>query len=282
MKITRLWMVGVLVSMNVWAAVPSPSAVEAVGTTQASSGESTRSLLDDFYMNYFMTFHGAPVANLGSSFTVDRNGVVSKKSAIYLDSELTTAYLIDKNTGIGPSIPFWLVPVMGQGFTLGDVGLKGFERNTINTHGFNLYTNLYLQAPTNTFSQARGMMFAVKTTPALRFSIPRSRFTVGAWTELKEYAGVTSGKTFKAYAEPYVSYQIMPKLSANVGFEYETDHNVEMPWGAFAPYQSDFQPGIIWNITPKILFNPYLQIFTTNNASYDTTAVGAVISATLL
>lgn len=258
----------------------TPSAGSSTMSTNDASGPS---LLDRLYVNYFGIFHGEPLNNLGSTYTVDRNGVQSKYSAINLDSEITTAYMFTSDFGVGPDIPFLLVPVMGQGVILGDVGVKAFDRKTISYRGFDLYTNLILQAPTSKASEARNETMGVKMTPYVRYSFPKSRFTVGAWTEEKAYLGVTTDKTFKLYGAPYVNYRLTSNFSLNLEYEMEAHHNVgDVGMMNFTMYQTDLEPGVVWMITPKIMFNPYLQIFTTNQISSDNMALGAVISATVL
>jgi hypothetical protein len=90
---------------------------------------------DDFYLNYFATYHGAPLDNPTSSHTVNVNGALSPTSAINFDSEVTTAYMITKDIGIGPDIPFQIYPTLGHGLSLGDVGLKTFDKNYVNANG---------------------------------------------------------------------------------------------------------------------------------------------------
>jgi len=240
------------------------------------------SILDQIYVNDFTILHGPNIANVTSSYQADHNGKPSTTAGVNFDNEITTAYLFNQNLGIGPDIPFLWVPVMGQGFILGDLGIKGFERNVISSNGFSLYVGAYLQAPTSVASQARNMTFGAKITPALRYVVPHSRFTLSLWTEEKEYAGVTSGKTFRLYASPAIAYQLSPKFSLNLGYEQDMQHFVGDPGMSFSTYQSDFMPGVIWNVSKQVMLNPYLQAFTTTGWSANTLAVGAMVSATVL
>jgi hypothetical protein len=276
MKMYALLGILALVSATAWA----DSTVSGVTSTTDSSD--SPSLLDHFYANYFAVIHGPSVNDMSSVHTVDRNGNPSAFPGVNLDSEITLSYLITHDIGVGPDIPFLLVPVLGEGIVMGDLGVKAFDRATVSSNGLWVYTNLYLQAPTSKLSQANGVQFGVKTTPAIRYTIPGSRFALGSWNELKWYAGATADRTFKVYTLPYVNYQLTRTLSANVGFEMEWHHNVGAPSGSLTPYQFDAQPGVVWNITPKVMFNPYLQFFTTQQVGWSTAAIGGVISATAL
>ena len=251
-----------------------------VGTSSSTTSNILSNLHDNLYLNYFGIFHGAPLTNLDSTKTVDHNGLPSKNSAINMDSEITAAYMITPSFGIGPDVPFLMVPVLGQGLILGDLGIKAIDKKTVSKNGLVISTNLYVQAPTSASSSARHMDVGIKTTPSIRYTMPGSRLTFGAWNEAKEYVGVTSDKTFKLYTQPYANYQLAKNFSLNVGYEMEWHHNVGDAAARFTTYQTDLQPGFVWNITPKMILNPYVQIFTANRMSTDTSAVGAVLSAT--
>ncbi len=267
-----------------WAETESTVNGPAHGQSTGGLPESAQELLNHLYVNYFGIYHGPTVSDLGSPYTVDRTGNQSKSKygAMNFDSELTTAYMVSSDIGIGASVPFFFVPVMGQGLILGDVGLKVFDRKTIATSDFSLYTNLILQAPTSDASQARNMSMGLKTTPYFRYHFSGSRFSVGSWSEAKAYLGVTRDKTFKLYGAPYVSYQLTSTLALNLEYEMEAHHDVGKPTFDFTSYQTDLQPGIVWRPTPRLVVNPYVQLFTGNKVTSETTAVGAVINATLL
>jgi hypothetical protein len=275
----RFW-IAVVLGVSVFT-VATLAQADAGAQSTASTAEA-KSLLDNVYASYFGVYHGAPLSDLGNARTVDSQGKLSKSQSIYFDSELTTAYMVTPDIGVGPVVPFFITPVRGEGLTLGDVGVKAFNKRTYSANGLSVYTNLILQAPTSSYSSQRGMTLGVKTTPNLRYNVPASRFTFGAWTEAKSYLGVTSGKAFKLYAAPYANYRLTSNLSLNLEYEMEADHMVGKPSFDFTSYQTDLEPGVVWNITQHISVNPYLMLFTGNTINSDTMAFGAVINARLL
>jgi hypothetical protein len=252
--------------------------VTGVSTTESVKEESFYSA--HIFLNLLSTYHGSPLSNLVSSSTLDHLGRTDHGS-IYFDNEITTAYLLNSDIGIGPDIPFLIVPVKGTGFIVGDLGIKLFDRQTVKVDRLNISTNLLVQAPTSQSSQAHNMSFALKTTPSIRYSFRNSRFAVGAWTEAKAYFGVSSDKDFKLYAAPYLNYQLSSKFSLNFEYEVEAHHDVGHTALDFAIYQSDFEPGFVYMISSKVLINPFIQIFTGSRVTLDNTAVGAIVSASL-
>ena len=266
------------------AIVATSSAYAADGSSEATQPN----FMDKVYLNYFAIFHGPGITNVDEAYTPDpKTGKTIRKDSVLntmnFDGEVTAAYLITPTIGVGPVVPFQLYPVMGEGIVMGDAGVKAFDKAFIHTSDFNMYANLILQLPTSTYSSspARGMTLGVKMTPNVRYNIPASRFSIGAWTEEKAYLGVASGKTLKLWAEPYVNYQVAPKFSLNLGFEMEADHNYGKPNMDLTMLQNDLLPGFIYMVTPRVMVNPYLQIFTKDQISMEHTAIGAVVSASI-
>lgn len=275
-----------IATLSVLTASVTPAiASEASGINTANEGSSAYAdIMRNLYLNYFATAHGTPLGNLDSPYTLDHSGNNTKSSfnTINFDSDVTAAYMLNKDIGLGVSVPFLLVPVQGQGLVLGNVAIKTFDKHFVSYNGLTISENLYIQAPSGKADKNRGMDVGLKSTPGIRYQIPNSRFAIGSWNEMKLYQGVFTGKTFKLYTLPYVNYTLTPTLSLNLGYEFETDHMKNDSFMNFTTYETDVQPGVVWFITPKVMVNPYLQIFTGRKITSDTTALGAVISANVL
>ena len=247
------------------------------GTNTANSSKSD--FLDHMHANFFGTLHGPALNHLDAAETVDQNGKLAK-SPMYLDSEAGATYMFDNNYGVGAVLPFYLYG-RGEKAQIGDAGIKFVSKKTVSDSNFNLYTNFILQFSTSDYSKNRGQEIAFKTTPNVRYTLQGTRYTVGAWTEAKSYYGAKSGKVFKLYAAPYINYQLNPSLSLNLEYEMEADHFAKTSASDFQMYQNDLLPGVVWMITPTVMFNPYLQIFTANKLSSDRMALGALFSASI-
>ena len=267
------------------AATGSVSAPTGVGvsSTKEETIDTSPGVLDHVHVDYFGTYHGAAISNFWSPYAANNHGVTKPGpfGMLDFDSELNFDWMFTKSLGAGVVIPFQLYPVLGRGFDLGDVGVKLLERNTVDSDGLRIGTNLIVQLPTSDYDKGRGMDIGFKTTPSIRYSVPHSDFTIGSWTEAKWYLGSQAGKVVKLYANSYVAYSILPQLAVQMAYEIEGDHN-HGAQGALQMYESDLQPGLVWSITKHIIVNPYLQFFVADQVDPDHIAFGATISATIL
>lgn len=262
----------------------STQAYAADGSNQSSQS----SFLDNIYVGYFGIFHGPRINDLGSPYTLNHDGSTPKKTFsdgsndMNFDSELTTAYMLDNDWGVGLTTQFYAYPVQGYGVTMGDFGLKTFNKHLVHTNNLRVYANLNIQLPTNDYDNQRGMDVKFKSTPYARYDFSNSRFSVGTWSEMAYYAGVKTGNQYKLYAQPYVLYQTTPNLAVDLAFEVETDHVATARKGSyFQTSETDFMPGFIYTFSKKLIVNPFVQVFTGPNIALNRTGLGANISATL-
>jgi hypothetical protein len=237
---------------------------------------------DRLYIGWGSTFHGPELNHLDSPVQIDHNGNFSNKnSPLWFDNDVIAGYKVTNDLVIGAAVPFYLAGE-GQAFILNDWGVRLKALKLYSNGGFLINGSVYLQAPTSTYSNSMGMWMGLKFTPNLIYSIPSSRFTVGVFTEEKEYFHQRD-KSFKIWTAPFVDYQLVPKLSAQVLYEWEVHHNPPTNQGFFQfdGYQSDLQPGVVWNISPNVMVNPYVQIYT-SKVSLEHEALGVYIAATVL
>jgi hypothetical protein len=236
--------------------------------------------LDRFYLSYYGNLQGSRLQDLGSPYEANPTTGQPTKSAMTFASTATGAYMVTPDIGVGTYLEMNITPVLGQGYSWTDVGVTAFDKKIISRNGFTMYANAIAEIPVDTYDINRGMVAGLETTPYFRYEFPHSRFSAGAWTEVKNYTGVTSGKMFKTYWNPYVAYQINSHFSANLGYELEYDYFKNAQ--GMQVYETDLQPGILWFISSKFMLNPYIQLYTNNKITSDTAAFGLSVVARVL
>jgi hypothetical protein len=122
----------------------------------------------------------------------------------------------------------------------------------------------------------------LKTTPEAHYTLAHSNFEVGAYTEFKDYIGVTKDKTFKMWYLPYAAYKMGDKFALNIGYEMEYHHIVGQKGLGFDTYMTDIQPGFVVVVAKGVVVNPYVAFYTMKSVDFDHAAVGAFLSASIL
>lgn len=263
---------------------PTSPAASATGIpTGSSTASGVSSPFEHLHFTLFSNYKGPNVGDIGSAETVNANGVKNARQRQYFDTDVMAAYKLGSSTGVGIVMPFWLITTKGQEFSLGDMGIKLYDKKAYSTKDLTIGANLILQAPTSAFSKTQGMTMGVKTTPSIRYNVPKSRFTLGAWTEAKAYVGVdaANGKLFKLWGAPFVSYQLAPKLSGILQYEYEASHFVNTAPLDFRTVQHDILTGVSYMFSPQLMVEPYVVFYTTQKLSMSNAALGAIISASI-
>ena len=254
---------------------------------QGTSEETSSNWTDHLYVSYFGIFHGPRINQMDKPYTLNHDGSTPKAALsdgtgdMNFDSELTTAWLVDNDWGIGLTTQFYAYPVQGYGVTMGDIGLKTFNRHLVKTNNLRVYANLNIQAPEG-FDATRHVDVKFKSTPYARYDFSGSRFSIGTWSELAYYCGAQFSNQYKIYFQPYVLYQTAPKFAWTFAFEVETDHTATPRAGSyFQTSETDFMPGFTYTFSRHLIVNPFVQVFTGPNIALNRTGIGANISATL-
>ncbi|MBC7386581.1 MAG: hypothetical protein H7301_10545 [Cryobacterium sp.] len=270
-----------------WGATPpSVPSIEAVSTLKTPpKGESSFSLetaLKSISVNVFTNYHGAPVGDMGSSYTPGKAGVTKTSQGTFFDTTLSLGYKLSKDVSIGPDLAFFYTPVLGQGFDMQYTGIAVVDHHLIRTPQLNISGNMVFQVANSDYLKNAGVKYGVKTTPSVFYRFRGTSVALGAFTEAKAYFGETKGKSFKLYAAPTLQYDFSDHFGASLTYEMEAHHHIGQPTLSFDNYQTDLQPGVRWRISKTVLFNPYLMLYTGDKISARNTAVGAILVASIL
>lgn len=259
----------------------SSSKISLPAESKAKSGDILPESRKRFSAEFLSTFHGPTLEKFGPD-SVNGDGKVDPSALTGFDNELWGSYLANDKLGFGPHVPFVYSPNRPDSFSIGDVGLKMWNTAEVPVENLTVHQDVYFQTPTSNDAHRDGMVAALRTTPFLIYDIAPTRWRIGTWSDIKFRFGVNSGQMAKVWIGPYVTYKITDRVWANLLYETEADHFVGDPGLKMTNVGGDFQPGIIWRITPSTRLNPYLQIFPTQPVATAVTAVGAQLYSEFL
>ena len=244
----------------------------------ATSGATNRSLYekvsDKMILNYWGMYRGAALSNPGNGLTPLPDGGPDSSTPQGIENIITTAYKFDANTSLGVLTHFYYYPGLkpedtSATFQFYDPIIQFEKKNIINSNGFRLTGRLWLDLPLSPYDRLRQDkdLFAVSTIGILSYDVPKTALTVGLFGYLRAYIGradmTDTARTYKVYIAPNASYQISKTVSATLWVDLiqgTRSANSGFITG-FSNYAVDIQPGINWDITKNISFNPFLNIY---------------------
>jgi hypothetical protein len=266
-------------------AATTATAVPAPGVSSASEGSLTTNIWKNMFADFASSYHGPTVKEFGP-YSQNAIGEVDPKALAGFENNLNVAYMLStaRGIGMGPDIWFYYQPnkTGKDQFTLNDVGLKTFYKNTMVTDHFRLYTNAIVQAPTSEYSREHNVAFSLRTTPFVIYDIGQTRWRVGSWSDFRYLVGASSGLSFKAYVQPYVAYKLNDSVMLTAAYETEADRDVGTPALKFHDVLRDFQPGVAWQVNKKLKLTANLLYFMDQKISTQSTGIAAGLYSQLL
>jgi hypothetical protein len=250
---------------------------------QGASETRQQAVLPDwFFSDLFSNYHGSSLRQLDSSRAMTVDGHAGPTGSSNFDSEAGVGYKLSDTLRLGAIVPFQLYPTTPTNeFSLGDVGVKLSQLDTVNWNNLHVATAVAIQAATNNYSRNRGMKFSARIDPNVKYFVPDSDFTLGAWDEIKTYPGSFSGHTFKIWTLPYVAYRLNKTFSVSLGYELDMRHFAKTS-NYLSNYEHDLQPTVTWKVSRTVYVSPYLEMFDLGRINTNTVGFGTVITAATL
>jgi hypothetical protein len=229
-------------------------------------------------VNYFGIFYGPSVSG-PSSFQPGSDGKPDPDRPLLYKNFLGVSYRVNDEIAITPTAYWQWVPVRGGQYAIQDPYLKLSHNSLISYGGFNLYGDLRYHVPVSDYSRVADSMGGLQTVQVATYVPDGSRFMFAFFGSARAnfYGKKGFGNDVELYAGPNVSYQITPTLAGVLLYEYNLNHAYGDPNGSLKDDGYDIQPGLNWDITPRLLLNPYVNIYP-GSASFKSTSLGFLVS----
>jgi hypothetical protein len=245
---------------------------------EAASEQTEGNQAGTFMANYFGIFYGPSVSD-PSSFQPASDGTPDPSRPLLYKNFLGLGYRITNDIAITPTAYWQWVPVRGGQYAIQDPYVKISHNSLISSGGFNLYGDLRYHVPISDYSRAANSMGGLQTVQVATYIPQGSRYTYGFFgsARVNFYGSQGYGNDVELYAGPNVSYQMTPTLAGMLLFEYNLNHAYGDQNGALKDDGYDVQPGLNWDVSSTILFNPYVNIYPAD-ANLKSTSLGFLIS----
>jgi hypothetical protein len=269
-------------------ATPAPAAA---GATSAEVKTVEPTLIDKIVLKYDGSIYGPSIGKFNST-QPDEYG--KDGDPVSLESIVTAGYRVTKDVVISAKYASLMAltrekgdrneELYGPTYVMNDPWLQVQHNSLINSGPANVYLDGRVYAPLSSSSQLAKRVLSVRTTQIVDYEFPASRFTLEWASYIRSYFYSPDGKgnDWKLYMGPNLQYKISPTLTATLLYEAVATHKFGADPGLDAA-GTDLEPGISWDITPKINFSPYLNFYPGGKfISSDTIGVGANFTVKVL
>ena len=220
-------------------------------------------------------------SEVASSYQPDQNGNPDPNRPLLYKNFLGVGYRLSNEIAITPTAYWQWIPVRGGQYAIQDPYIKISHNALISKGGFNLYGDVRYHIPVSDYSRSVNSKGGLQTVEVATYTPESSRWTFGMFSSVQANfygkQGEYAANDFELYAGPNLSYQMTPTLAAVLLYEYNLNHAYGDPNGSLKDDGYDIQPGLNWDVTPTILFNPYVNIYPTS-ASLKSSSLGFLIS----
>jgi len=260
------------------ASAPAAPSAETEGTSQVVQENVADEPSIPWNVNYFSIFYGPSIHN-PSSYQPTPDGALDPSRPLLLKNYLTLGYDLSPDYTVAAT-GYWLYqPVMKQELDLMDPFVRISANQLIHGEGFNHYADFRVHIPVSATSRATDLLASFQTWNVTTYEIPSTRLTLGAYTSVwfNYFGKQGAGDMLELYFAPNLNYQMSRTVAATLVYEMGASH----PFGDTTTHVyndgTDLQPGVSWDITPRLNFNPYLTLYTGNKVTLDSTAMGMML-----
>jgi hypothetical protein len=238
-------------------------------------------LRDHFTADYLGLFTGGSLSNPGGSYSPGTDGKPNPATPQQVENYVSASYKISDTLKVGPRAHFYYSPVQAKNITMFDPLLQITSTDLYSRGNFKLsgYARAYIPVTAESTDAGRQIQLRFLLNP--NYDIPHTRFTTGfyAYAQPASFSRFSEkNTTFTAYLAPYLNYQLTRTVSITSLYEMAAVRAQRQgDLTSFNNGGTDFEPGVNWDVSPNISINPYLNIYTGNQISMDSTSINMLI-----
>jgi hypothetical protein len=276
-RLPRNFVVLGIMTLALRAVVGDPAHAQDTPQTSAAPLATPEDANSPLSISYLAIFYGPSVTS-PNSFQPGLDGTPDRTSPLLVKNFAGIGYDLDENFQVSASAYWAWWPVLGQQLQMRDPFLRVADSHLVRSGGFNLYTDLRFHFGVSSISRYFDQLWGVQTFQAATYEIPETRLTVGLYNSVRAnfFGGQGLGSDLELYFTPNATYQLAPTVALTTLLEFNGSHTFGDRPFLFVNDGTDLEPGVSWDITQKLNFNPYLHL-PLSNVALNTTSVGFML-----
>jgi hypothetical protein len=243
-----------------------------------------RSFKDRVWLNYYGIYYGSSITNPNRY----QSGPYTQKDQgrpVFLKNFVTAGYDINDRYAIAATGYFTYTPsAPTQQFAMQDPSVRIANNSILNIGGFNWYGDARIHFAVSDASRLNDLLVGFQTFHYFSYTMDNSRWSPGIYASARynHFGKLGSGNDLDLYFAPAVNYSISDSVALTFLYELGATHSYGDDVGVLDNQGTDFQPGVLWHITPSLEVNPYLNVYTGGRISLDNTSFGMTLSWMML
>ena len=247
-------------------------------------GENENSgIANKFSLNYFGIFYGPSVRG-PAVYQPDTRGVPDKDRPLLFKNFLGLGYNVSDAVAVSGTFQWTWQPVMRHEAQVQDPFLKVSHNSIFQVDSLNLYGDLRVHLPVSHISRDNELLFGVQSVQALSYSLPEANLLLGLVGSVRanRFGSRGFGNDLELYVAPNLNFQIRDTLALTLLYEIYASHGYGARAFSFAGDGTDLEPGLAWDLTPQLTFNPYLHIPLSGSVNLNSMTFGMMMNWALI
>ena len=210
---------------------------------------------------------------------------LSDTDSIEAQNTLSLGYKLNRGWSTAAAFNFGYRPGATESLSLLDPYAAISNYTLIEKNGYAFGGFLRLYAPVSSAAQGANLLTRARLGIVNDFTMPNSRWNLSLYTYAQGYVygdpRSIGAKRLVLFAEPSISYQVNPKLTATLLYDMDTTSRYDAPLMSFSGANTGLYPGLTWSPTRWLKVEPSVGISTGSRVALDTTTANLALSAKL-
>ncbi|HAR42337.1 MAG TPA: hypothetical protein DCS07_06850 [Bdellovibrionales bacterium] len=235
-------------------------------------------------VNYSSIFYGPALKGGDIGYVPHPDGGSDFEKPIQMKHFLGLGMDINRDLSVAAVTYFLWQPLNQERWATYDPYLKMSHERIVQMGNFKLYADLRFHVPVSESSREAHLQGGLQSVQVATYDAPDSRWTFNLYGSARTnfFGKKGYGSDLELYLGPNVVYQLAPTVGLTLLYEMSGSHRYGDKPGILRNDGTDLEPGVTWDVTPRLNVNPYLNFYPGNRLAWDTTSVGMLLNWKLL
>lgn len=235
------------------------------------------------FLSYFAVFYGPGIQDPGP-YQPKVGGGSDRNRPVQLRNFLNLGYQLSQPVAVSGTAVWAYQPGLSDKFVIQDPFVRVSHNSLVNSENFNWYGDFRVHFGISDLSRKSDLLTSFQTFHALTWVPGSGTFAASLYGSARYnlFGKQGDGSDVELYLAPYLQYDVSQKVALTLMYEIGASHIYGTKNGKLVSDGADFEPGVLWQITPNLAVNPYLNLYPDDGFALDTASFGMTLGWKLL